>query len=337
MKKLFLLIALSPIFLTAQDGEIPFKTYTVNPDFCRGFQTSTGSFIFIPDNAFGTEDGSMCSERIIIKYREFHSQTDMFYSGLNMIWDDNGKRRMLESVGMFEIQAWCGNKRLVLKEGKQIQIRMRTRRDLNGLMSFIYDDKKNMWTRYPSQVMDFSFREKQNNADSVSFWGSSRTVTDNGAAVWDVEGGNEVMVFTEMARRMPEGFFKGMNIKNMGVFNYDGVIKDSLAVPMQPELFMRNATAPFQGKLYVVYPNKNTLVYYNPDDLKERFVLLNVKGIKMFVEFTDGGFGLTKDAEIDELSIAGLKGKIVKFIFDKVPGKPKNEKELAGKTGLNTQ
>jgi hypothetical protein len=337
MKKLLLLIALVPFFSRAQDGEIPFKTYTVNPDFCRGFQTTTGSFIFIPDNAFEAEDGSMCSEKIIIKYREFHSQTDMFYSRLNMIWDDNGKRRILESVGMFEIQAWCGSKKLLLKEGKQIQIRMKTRRDLNGLMSFIYNDKKNMWTSYAAPVVDFSFREKQNNTDSLSYWGNSRTVTDNGAVMWDPEMGSEVMVFNEVARRMPEGFFKGMNLKNLGIFNYDGVIKDSLAVPMQPELFVRNEATPFQAKLYVIYPNRNTLVYYTPEDFKEHFVLLNVKGIKMFTEFTDGSFGLTKDDEINQLSIAGLKGKTVKFIFDKVPGKPKNEKELANKTGLNTQ
>lgn len=333
MKKIILFLLSVPVCLFSQENDIAFKTFTVNRDFCRGYQTTSGSFIFIPDNAFTLEDGSICGQSIVIKYREFHSQTDMFYSGINMLWDDNGRYRILESVGMFEIQAWCGDKKLVLRPEKEVQVRMKTRRDLKGLMSFVYNQAKNTWSRYESKVMDFSFREKASKSDSVDYWGSGRQAVDGGSAVIDGDG-MEVFI-QDIARKMPEGFFKGMNIKQMGIFNYDGVIKDSLAVPMVPEIYVRNESTIYNQKIYVTYPNRNTLVYYYPDDLKTNFVLLDVKGIRIFTEFSDGNVGVTRDEEIEKMVISGLRGKTVKFILDKTPARASSKKDLTAKTGIN--
>jgi hypothetical protein len=128
-----------------------------------------------------------------------------------------------------------------------------------------------------------------------------------------------------------------MNIKEMGIFNYDAVIKDSLAIPMIPELLIRNSETPLQQKIYVTYPNRNTLIYYYPHDFNERFVLLNVKGIKMFTEDKAGEIAITNDEEVNKLNLEIYRAKTIKIIFDKVPQKPKNEKELALVTGLKTE
>lgn len=328
----FSLLAFS--FVSAQNREIAFKSYTINNGFCKGIQTHFGSLLFIPDNAFVNDKGETCTQNITIKYREFHSQLDMFYSGLNMIWMDGSKRYLLESVGMFEIEAWCGDQRLKLRENKQIQVRMKTRRDLKGLFSFIYNRQKNCWIKYDSPVVDFSFFDKKNNADSVSLWGSARVTAASGTVIVETSDGvyNPVTYFNTF----PEGFFKGMNIKEMGIFNYDGVIKDSLAVPMQPEMLVRESKARIEQKIYVTYPNRNTLIYYYPEDLKENFVLLNVKGIRLFTENKDGSFAVTKEEEVNLMVLESFRDKKVSFLFDKMPAKPKNEKELTGITGLKT-
>ena len=77
-----------------------------------------------------------------------------------MVYEDGKKYSLLESVGMFEIEAWCGTTKLILVEGKQIQVRMKTRRNLSGLMSFIYNREKNTWSKYTSKVFDFSYMDK---------------------------------------------------------------------------------------------------------------------------------------------------------------------------------
>jgi hypothetical protein len=204
MNKLLLFLFLLTGTLKAQKADIAFTSFTINNNFCKGYQTKWGSLIFIPDNAFQLADGSFCSNSISIKYREIHSQTDMFYSNINMIWEENKVYKILESVGMFEIQAWCGDKQLQLKFDKQIQVRMKTRRNLKDLFSFKYNIQSATWAKYPSTITDFSYFEKRNNADSVSLWGSSRISA--ATATFDVES---EMVYepAKFFNKMPEGFF----------------------------------------------------------------------------------------------------------------------------------
>jgi len=334
MKKLFFSLFLAPFFLLSQKKEIAFKSYTLHPIACSGFQTSSGSFIFVPPGAFQTESGDACQGKIVLKYREFHSQTDMYYSGLNMVYEAGGKYRILESIGMFEIQAWCGDKKLNLKEGKSIQVRMKTRRNLDSLWSFVYDAKKNTWSKYISPVIDFSYRKNNNKADSSAIWGNPAVPVQSAGQIEDIEGGT--VTITSYAAKLPEGFFKGMNIKEMGIFNYDGVIKDSLAVPMIPEFIVKTENIPLQQKVYVAYESKNTLVYYYPDDLKERFVLLKVKGTRIFTEFKDGSMACTAAGEMDKTDLETFRNKTINIALEKQPVKPKSEKELAAITGLKT-
>lgn len=334
MKNIFCCLFLFPVLLFSQQKEIPFKTYTLHPIACSGFQASSGSLLFIPPDAFQTESGDPCGGKITIKYREFHSQTDMYYSGLNMLYENSGKYQILESAGMFEIEAWCGDKRLSLKEGKSIQVRMKARRNLPGLEAFIYDTIKNTWSKYESPIIDFSFTDKNNNADNTDLWGSPKVSV--ATATWDPEMSGGVFQPGDLLPKLPEGYFKGMNIKKMGIFNYDGVIKDSLAVPMIPDFFVKVDNAPLYPKVFVSYEGRNSLVYYFPADFKERFVLLKVKGIRIFTEFKDGTIACTAEGELNKLDLESYRNKKISIGLEKQPMKPKSEKELAALTGLKT-
>ncbi len=339
MKNFIYTFLLLPLFLVSQTNtkgipsrDIAFKTFTINPNSCNGFQCTSGSLIYVPNNAFTLEDGNACDGTIIIKYREFHSQTDMFYARINMLFADGKVYRILESAGMFEIQAWCGTKKLILQEGKQIQVRMKTRRNVAGLMSFIYDAEKNTWSKYPSKVYDFSYFENNNKADSVGIWGSAK-VRRPSAALLDGDG--EVFKPLDYTKKLPEGFFKGINIGKLGLFNYDGVIKEELAVPMTPEFFVKQDGSPIQQKVYVVYQGRNSMVYYYPSDFAENFVLLKLKGTRIFTEFTDGSIAILKAGELDKLDLESYRKKGIKITLEKQPLKPKTEKELSEATGLS--
>jgi hypothetical protein len=218
-----------------------------------------------------------------------------------------------------------------LREDKTIQVRMKTRRNLDSLRSFVYDPKKNTWKKYSSAIYDFSFFNNRNNKDSSALWGSG-AVNNRKESNVEMEG-----FFTPVYNQMPEGFFKGMNLKKLGIFNYDGVMKDSLAVPMIPQFSIKSTNDTIEEKVFVTYEGKNTLVYYYKWDFAEHFVLLKVKGIKIFTEYKDGSVAVLKNGELDKINLESYRGKIIPISLEKQPAKPKSEKELSAITGLKTE
>ena len=140
----------------SQVKNIDFMQFEYNNSSCNGYQYINGSFIFIPDNAFCFADGTPCSDKVIVKYREFHTQVDILVAGLNMLATINGKDAMLESIGMFEINAECKGKPVDLCNGKSIQVRMKCRRNLPNVSAYKYDENQKRWN-VSGQVFDFSF------------------------------------------------------------------------------------------------------------------------------------------------------------------------------------
>lgn len=337
MKRIFSLFLFALIYVNsyAQISDVPFMEYDYQSMGCNGFKYGTGSLIFVPNNAFCLEDGSACNGKIKIKYREFHSQTDMLVSGLNMLLQRNGKDLMLESVGMFELRAECDGKPAKLCDGKVIQVRMKCKRNLPNLQAFSYDEKQKRWIDY-GQVYDFSY-DKAKPYDESNRWGNGPI---NAPDTVDVEAYNPEgdavyqRVVSTMMAELPDGYFKGMNIKNLGIFNYDGVINDKDAVPMIPE-FVVNTGDAIGETVYVAYAKRNTLITYYPSDFAERFVLLNTKGIKIFTKLKDGSYAVLKEGALDKANIKLMQGTKQKFVLEKQPIKPKTKEELAKVTKIS--
>ena len=340
MKKIFLFFSVLTAFISrAQVKDVPFMEYTYQNSGCNGFKYGTGSLIFIPDNAFCMMDGSACKGTIKVKYREYHSQIDMLVAKINMALEKDGKRSMLESAGMFEITAECNGKPMKLCDGKTIQVRMNCRKNLPNLNAYIYSRKKNVWTEAADpKVYDFSYQDANNNRNNSDLWGSPATgglrdsVAESGV---DNEGMEVVRVVITAALQLPEGFFKGMNIKEMGIYNYDRVIKEENAVPMIPEFVLNTGQKLTNSPIYVAYENINSLICYSQDDFAERFVLLNVKGIRMFTMFTDGSVACINQDTMDKMNIENLRGKKFTFTLEKQPKKPVSKEALAKATKLN--
>jgi hypothetical protein len=332
-----LLLFISCLSLRAQITNIPFTEYVYENKSCNGFRHSDGSLIFAPNDAFCLEDGSNCNGTIKIKYREFHSQTDILVAGFNMLLQRNGKNMILESVGMFEIRAECNGKPMKLRDGKSIQVRMKCRRTLPNLEGFIYDEKTKRWVDY-DKVYDFSYNKQNPKNDFLNWGNGTQNVPDTVQSVQYDSLGNEFYTnLTNGARfisELPDGYIQGMNIKTLGIFNYDGVIKDKDAIPMIPE-FAVNTGEPIGDVLYVAYANRNTLVTYYLDDFAERFVLLNTKGIKMFTKLKDGSYAILTEGSLDKKNIQLMQGTKQKFTLEKQAKKPKSKEELASVTKIN--
>lgn len=334
MKKLLPLF-LFPVCMLAQikEMDVPFTEYVYESNSCNGYKHFTGSFIFIPADAFVTEDGSACKGKVTLRYREIKNRVDMLASGVNMILMRNNKRKMLESAGMFEIKADCNGKAMKLAPGKTIQVRMNCLKELKNLQAFIYDYDQKCWLDVNTEVYDFSFKKGDNNKDNVKLWGSG-SVNTNTVPVFDPEtsGVNwdslRQVEITNMVGKLPEGYMKGMNIKTLGFYNYDAVIKDEAAIPVLAK-FKLNTGEDVTEKVYVAYQKKNMLIYYTPEDMKERFVLLPEKGIRIFTLFADGTTAVMKEGELDKMNLANLKGKEFTFTLIKQAEKPKDKLALA--------
>lgn len=333
MKKLFILhLVLVSSWLCAQIADIPFKEYIYENKGCNGFKYGDGSLLFIPNDAFCMEDGSACSGPIKIKYRELHTQTDMLVSGINMLLQRNGKDLILESAGMFEIKAECSGKPAKLCQGKSIQVRLKSRRNLRNLQGFIYDEKTTRWFDY-GPVFDFSYN-KSNPKEDYNNWGSAPRPTGDAAQIFDPEGVEGYVEIKGMMDELPDGYFQGMNIKELGIFNYDAVLHDENAVPMIPE-FVVNTGEAIGPVVYVAYEGRNTLIRYTQDDFKERFVLLNTKGIKIFTKLKDGSYATLPANYFAAKNIKLMQGTNQKFILEKQPKKPKTKADLASITKIS--
>lgn len=311
--------------------DIPFVEYTYSNNKCNGYKYGSGTIFFIPEDAFSNEDGTNCSQTITIKYRELHTKSDILVSGLNMIYLLNGKRKILESSGMFEIKAECNGKPIRIKKGKRIQVRMKCLTELKNLKTFIYDNKNGFWLNANLPITDFSFRDSSNNKDNANLWGSSSV----GNTSVLINGDMEIMDSASYRKNinniignLPDGYIKGLNIYETGIYNYDAIIGDENAVQIIAS-FKTNTGEDIKEKIYVCYTKKNTLVYYYPDDMKEKFALLQDKGIKIFTVFPDGSTALIKEDSLEKINLKALRGKEYTFILEKQPEKPKDKISLA--------
>ena len=315
-----------------KDMDVPYTEFSYNNNSCSGYQSATGSLIFIPADAFLTEDGNICKGKITVKYRELHTRGDMLVSGINMILFKEGKRKMLESAGMFELYGECNGNTVRLNPGKTIQVRMKCLRELKNLKVYKYDQQNKFWTDTDIPIIDFSFRKNDNNQENLKLWGSNSVGNSTRATNlesdvnldWD---SIRIASLNNIFGSLPEGYFKGINIKETGLYNYDAVIKDENAVSILAN-FILSTGEKIDEKIYVSYNKKNMLICYYPTDMKENFVLLPEKETKIFCLFKDGSTAMIKEGELEKINLEHLRGKEFTFIMEKQPAKPKDKLSL---------
>jgi hypothetical protein len=87
------------------------------------FRQPTGTEIIIPANALEYQDGSTVKGNATLKFREYHTAHDIFLSGIPMQFGEN-REKMFSSGGMFELRAEKDGKKLKLKKGERIGVKL---------------------------------------------------------------------------------------------------------------------------------------------------------------------------------------------------------------------
>jgi hypothetical protein len=119
-------------------------SFTDNKKACA-IETSTGTVIRVPENAFVCENGDAVTGPVTILYREFHNPIDIFLSGIPMRYDSAGVSNIFESAGMIDIRAFEGDKPLKLSEGKSLDIEMVSNDNDPGFNLYYLDTVKRNW------------------------------------------------------------------------------------------------------------------------------------------------------------------------------------------------
>jgi len=108
-------------------------------------ETTAGTVIHVPENAFVRENGDAVTGPVTILYREFHNPVDIFLSGIPMRYDSAGVNNIFESAGMIDVRAFEGDIPLKLAEGKSLDIDMVSNDNDPNFNLYYLDTVKRNW------------------------------------------------------------------------------------------------------------------------------------------------------------------------------------------------
>ena len=107
-----------------KEMDLEYSSYFINAEQGGSFVHTTGSEISIPPFAFEGKDGNELTGEVEIRYREFHDQLDIFFSGIPMTYDSAGVAYNFESAGMLDIQGFQNDQPIKIQSDKEIEINM---------------------------------------------------------------------------------------------------------------------------------------------------------------------------------------------------------------------
>lgn len=107
-------------------ADIQFVTKQVRNNIQNKLEYESGSFIEIPENTFVDETGKVVEGEVEVKYREFHTATDIFLGGVNMYYETEEESGWFETAGMFEFDAYQDGKPVFIAEDKRVHVTMRS-------------------------------------------------------------------------------------------------------------------------------------------------------------------------------------------------------------------
>ncbi len=102
--------------------DVEFEKYIVRSDSSQVIQTSTGTRLNIPPNAFLLPNGEVAQGNIEISYREFNDPIDMVFAGVPMMEKEGDEIFSFYSAGMLEFNATQQGQELMANPDQLIQV-----------------------------------------------------------------------------------------------------------------------------------------------------------------------------------------------------------------------
>jgi len=123
--------------------DVAFQNQNIDATKVQTLNYADGTSINIPADAFVDENGQPVKE-VQFQYRSIKTPGEIIASGVPMSYDSAGVRYNFQTAGMFEIQAFSNGKKVMLKNGKALNVNMASNQD--GDYNFYqFDQKSGAW------------------------------------------------------------------------------------------------------------------------------------------------------------------------------------------------
>jgi hypothetical protein len=106
------------------DLDVARKNYSVNNQSGSVIVHSSGTTLYVPEEAFMDENGKEVEGNVTVSYREFKNPVDFILAGIPMSYESDGNKNMFLSAGMFDLNASVNGTPVYLKENKKIDVEM---------------------------------------------------------------------------------------------------------------------------------------------------------------------------------------------------------------------
>ncbi|NUM31914.1 MAG: hypothetical protein HUU47_06285 [Bacteroidetes bacterium] len=329
---------------------------------CKIFITKGNSRIIVPSNCF-TLDGKPYNGKIKITFREYKDQIDFILGGLDMRYIVNGKLNYLQSGGMFEIFVNAENNtksELSFAQNKTITVKFAIDKkfDVAGLEPFYYDKKLKKWTKITRFGNDSKSNKPISDNQEDLWQDDPRIITQDGGDFYNGDNdcytilvadkndpskfvdslicpGNYSILDSRYNQYLDDQAFKTMQIDMMGLYNYDKIFNEENSIPLFVNLKTKDGKKlEITDRLFVVYKNSNSTIYYYQHDIDSNFKLIPRNDIKVFVYNADGTIYKVPDDFWNNIEIKTLRGKKIDLVFEKLKMSTISKEQFALVTGI---
>lgn len=298
--------------------ETPFTKYRVSSTVCSKVVHSSGSMIFIPDNAFDLSNTN-ATDSLDLYYREIRTPSGMVSHKIPMHFNLLGKKLYLESNGMFEI--WCknGEDTINIHEDRSVEVRFAVKpKELDIRMEGFQLNEEGQWESYTSRLGLSAVTDKDND-----LWGSPTVQSDEDIYLEDEDGEYWKQ---DSIRRVA---FQAMEIFDFGLYNYDRIIENEVYVKVSPQ-FINEKLEPLISTVFIVYDDLNSVFEYPQYTWADDFSIIKGKSYKLFALSEKGSVSNLKEYP-DLNTIEGQQHTFKLYSQDKAPA---SSDELATLTGI---
>lgn len=124
----------------------PIEKMVFHADSGGVFKLKSGTIIKFPKSAFVDKQGNIINDVVQIEFEEFHKTSEIFFSGINMMYSQNGEEQPFESAGMFKIGGTCNNQEIEIAEDKNVRIDLASLKKEENYDFFLMNEESGQWT-----------------------------------------------------------------------------------------------------------------------------------------------------------------------------------------------
>lgn len=118
------------------------------------------SSIHFDPNSLVDQNGKIVEGDVEIRYREYRNAAEMAFSGIPMMYEDDGNEYRFNSAGMIEVRAYQNEQPLNVKPGADFTIDYNVTQQVDSCFFFALDDEKQKWEK--NERIDFDSINRAN-------------------------------------------------------------------------------------------------------------------------------------------------------------------------------